>query len=98
MKPSSVYAPICCGDLLRVVGDDEARVGAVGRGVGEPLHLHRVLDSHLLVGREREGRPPAAGVARVVGVVVVRDLDLDHAHDRVRVAAGCLRALGDRVE
>ena len=45
-------------DLLRVGGDDEAGVRAVERVVGQALHLHRVLDALLLLGRERQRRPP----------------------------------------
>ena len=49
--------------------------------VGEPLELDRILDVALLLGRERERRPVLAGLARVLEVVVVGDLDLDHPHD-----------------
>ena len=86
------------GNLLGIGGDDEPRVSPVGRGVGEALHLDGVLHAHLLFGRERERRPPAARVARVVRVVVVRDLDLDHADDRRGVAAGRFGALLDGIE
>ena len=52
-------------DLVGVVGDDEAAARAVAVGVGEPLHLDRVLDAGLLLARQRERRPPAA---RLLGV------------------------------
>src|SRR5439155_7248889 len=68
--------------LRRVVRDDEARVGTVGRGVGKALHLDRILDAALLLGRQRERGPPAAGVQRELRVVVVGDLDLDELRKR----------------
>src|SRR5690242_16969246 len=47
-------------DLLRVVGDDEARRGLLRVGLGQALHLDRVLDARLLVRRQREGGPRSA--------------------------------------
>ena len=81
--------------LVGVVRDDEACVRAVGGGVGEALHLDRVLDAALLLGRQRERGPPAARVEGELGVVVVGDLDLDELRKRRGVAAGLLGALGE---
>jgi hypothetical protein len=58
------------GHLRRVARDDEAGVRAIGRGVGEPLQLDRVVNVRLR-RRSAQRRPPAAGVVRVAGVVVV---------------------------
>src|SRR5436190_24100081 len=51
-------------DLVGLGRDDEARGRAVGGRVGEPPHLERILDAHLLLRRQRERRPPAAGGPR----------------------------------
>src|SRR3990170_966912 len=84
--------------LLRVVRDDEAARRPVGVRVGEALQLDRVFDPALLLRREGERGPPAAVVARALGVAVVGDLDLDQAVDARRVLPGLARALLDRVE
>ena len=86
-------APDAGGDLLGVVRDDEAGRRALCVRVRQPLHLDRVLDALLLLGRERQGGPPGARLARVVGVAVVRDLDLDHVMDLAGVATRRLGAL-----
>src|SRR5215218_9227970 len=86
------------GDVLGIVGDDEAAAGAVGVLVGQPLHLDRVLHAGLLLTGEGERRPPAAGLLGALLVVVVGDLDLDHVRDLRGVAPGLLCALGDAGE
>ena len=68
-------------DFLGIRGDDEAGVRLVGVLVGDSLHVDRVLDPLLLLGLQRESRPPLAGLHPVVGVAVVGDLDLDHPAD-----------------
>jgi hypothetical protein len=73
-------------------------VRAVQRVVGQALHLHRVLDAFLLLGRERQRGPPVGGLLGDLGIAVVGDLDLDHALDRLVVAAHLLGALADVVE
>ncbi len=57
--------------LVRIVGHDPATRGALDwERVGEPLHLHRVLDAHLLLGRERQRRPVAGVLQGAVSVGV----------------------------
>src|SRR5262249_13659775 len=85
-------------DLVKVIGDDEAREGAVLGGAGEPLHLDRVLDAGLLLARERERGPPLTRLPGVLGIVVVGDLDLDHLRDLGVVLARLLGALLDLAE
>jgi hypothetical protein len=66
------------------------------QGVGEPLHLDRILDRHLLLGRERERRPVARVLERARLVAVERHLDLDHVVVRLLLGlAGLADALGD---
>jgi alkanesulfonate monooxygenase SsuD/methylene tetrahydromethanopterin reductase-like flavin-dependent oxidoreductase (luciferase family) len=58
-------------------------VGAVGGGVGEPLHLDRVLDAALLLGRQGERGPPAAGVQDPIEMERLADaLPLERAASR----------------
>src|SRR5215208_3390906 len=64
-----VVRPDTVDDLVGIVGDDEAGAGAVAVLVGQPLHLDRVLDAGLLLARERERRPPPAGLLGVAAVV-----------------------------
>src|SRR5206468_2572937 len=40
--------------LLGIGGDDEAHVRLVRRGLGAALHLARILDPGLVLGRQRE--------------------------------------------
>ena len=50
-----------------------ARFGNVeiDRGIGETLHLHRVLDAGFLLGTERQRCPEGAGLPRVLEIAVV---------------------------
>ena len=65
--------------LVGIVGHDPAAGGALERqGVGQPLHLDRILDRHLLLGRQRQRRPVPRVLQRALLVGVERHLDLDH--------------------
>ena len=82
-------------DLLGIVGADEARVRAVEVRVGEALHLDRVLDALLLLGRERQRGPPVGVLEGALAVAVVGDLELDHPPQRGRIAPGLPGAGGE---
>ena len=86
------------GDLLDVlvgVGGHQPAPVRVRLGLlGRDLHVARVVDAHLLLAGEREGRPDLRVLHRPAEVGVEGDLHLDHPVHRGRVAAGLLRALG----
>ena len=66
--------------LVRIGRNDPAARRALHRQrVGQPFHLHRILDRHLLLGRQRQRRPMARVLQRPLAVGVERDLHLDHA-------------------
>src|SRR6516225_5693213 len=82
--------------LLGVGGDDPAARRPFERQCGgEPLHLERILDVHLLLRRQRERRPVPRILHRPVAVGVERDLDLDHPFDAVARAPGALQPFLD---
>src|SRR5512133_2543986 len=83
------------GGLVGVVRDDEAARRVDARCVREPLELDRIVDVLLGLGRQRERRPERAVPAGRGEVRVVRELDLDHALERRRVAARLAGALGE---
>ncbi len=68
------------GQLLLGVGrhDPPARRPLDRQGVGQPLHLARVLDAHLLFRGQGERRPMPRVLHRPLRIGVERDLDLDH--------------------
>src|SRR5450759_4163323 len=51
-------------------------------GIAGSLHLRRVAQAVLLLGRERQGGPEAGALQCQPGVRVVGELDLDHPVDR----------------
>ena len=79
-------------DLVGVGADDPALGDLLDRqGVGRSLHLDRVGDVVLLLLRERQRRPEPGVLERGLLGLLVRELDLDHAVDRVVRAAARLQ-------
>src|SRR5690606_34913418 len=74
--------------LVGIVRDDEPARGALDRQfLGEALHLEGIVHARLLLGAERERRPEAGVLERLLTVGAERDLHLEHAVDARAVAA-----------
>src|SRR5438034_329463 len=82
--------------LVGIGGDDEARVRLVRRGLGAALHLTRILDPGLVLGRQRERGPLTRVRHGAVALGVEGDLHLDRPLDLPGVASGLTRAGLDR--
>src|SRR5450759_1453978 len=82
--------------LVRIIRDEPSAVGDLLHAPSESLHLARIVDPGLDIGRESQGRPDFGVFQSACSVGVERDLDLDHPVEGAGFAARFRHASRER--